>query len=64
MNKLLQFQTDTGSLDIDHRHQYVPMVRTPLRNTFQRIRAQLAQEAEQKSRPVARLYSGLRAVKP
>jgi hypothetical protein len=34
-----------------------------LRATFDRLRAQLAQDAEQRSRPVARIYSGLRALK-
>jgi hypothetical protein len=42
---------------------YVPSVNTPIRNTFERIRTQLAQEAEQKSRPVSRLYPGLRALR-
>lgn len=40
---------------------YVPSENTPIRNTFERIRSQMAQEAEQKSRPVSRLYPGLRA---
>jgi hypothetical protein len=34
---------------------YVPSENTPIRNTFERIRSQMAQEAEQKSRPVSRL---------
>ncbi len=42
---------------------YVPSQNTPIRNTFERIRSQLAQEAEQKSRPVSRLYPGLRALR-
>ena len=42
---------------------YVPSENTPIRNTFERIRSQLAQEAEQKSRPVSRLYPGLRALR-
>ena len=42
---------------------YVPSANTPIRNTFERIRSQLAQEAEQKSRPVSRLYPGLRALR-
>ncbi len=42
---------------------YVPSANTPIRNTFERIRNQMAQEAEQKSRPVSRLYPGLRAVR-
>jgi len=64
MYKSLQLQTDSTSLEIDRRYQYVPSEHTPIRNTFERIRTQLAQEAEQKSRPVSRLYSSLRAVKP
>lgn len=36
---------------------------TQIKAAFDRIRAQLAQEAEQRSRPVARIYSGFRAVK-
>lgn len=63
MNKLNSAHTDTSSLEIDHRYQYVPSASTPIRNTFERIRTQLAQEAEQRSRPVSRLYSGFRAVK-
>jgi hypothetical protein len=63
MNKLIQTQSDTSSLEIDHRYQQVPSPNTPIRNTFERIRTQLAQEAEQRSRPVSRLYSGFRAVK-
>ena len=63
MNKSTQVQTDRLSAEIDYRYQYVPSENTPIRNTFERIRTQLAQEAEQKSRPVSRLYSGFRAVK-
>jgi hypothetical protein len=63
MNKSNQAQTDNNSVEIDHRYQYVPSASTPIRNTFERIRSQMAQEAEQKSRPVSRLYSGFRAVK-
>lgn len=63
MNKFNPAHTDTSSLEIDHRYQYVPSANTPIRNTFERIRTQLAQEAEQRSRPVSRLYSGFRAVK-
>jgi hypothetical protein len=63
MNKSTQVQTDRLSAEIDYRYQYVPSEHTSIRNTFERIRSQLAQEAEQKSRPVSRLYSGFRAVK-
>jgi len=44
-------------------NSYVPSENTPIRNTFERIRSQMAQEAEQKSRPVSRLYPGLRALR-
>jgi len=63
MNKSTQVQTDRLTAEIDYRYQYVPSEHTTIRNTFERIRTQLAQEAEQKSRPVSRLYSGFRAVK-
>ena len=63
MNKSTQVLADRISAEIDYRYQYVPSEHTPIRNTFERLRAQLSQEAEQKSRPVSRLYSGLRAVK-
>jgi hypothetical protein len=63
MNKSAQALNDNSTVEIDHRYQYVPSASTPIRNTFERIRSQLAQEAEQKSRPVSRLYSGFRAVK-
>ena len=63
MNKSTQISADRPASEIDHRYQYVPSEHTPIRNTFERIRTQLAQEAEQKSRPVSRLYSGFRAVK-
>jgi hypothetical protein len=36
---------------------------TKIRASFDRIRAEQAQEVEQKSRPAARIYSGMRAVK-
>ena len=63
MNKSADSLNDNNAVEIDHRYQYVPSASTPIRNTFERIRTQLAQEAEQKSRPVSRLYSGCRAVK-
>jgi len=63
MNKSAHALNDNTAVEIDHRYQYVPSVNTPIRNTFERIRSQMAQEAEQKSRPVSRLYSGFRAVK-
>ena len=63
MNKSTQVQTDMLNAEIDYRYQYVSPMNNSLRQTFERIRSQLAQEAEQKSRPVSRLYSGFRAVK-
>ena len=45
------------------KQAYIPSDTTPIRNTFERIRSQMAQEAEQKSRPVSRLYPGLRALR-
>ncbi|MFM7699141.1 MAG: hypothetical protein ACKO5X_10975 [Limnohabitans sp.] len=63
MNKSSQILTDHQTSEIDHRYQYVPSERTGFRQSVERIRSQLAQEAEQKSRPVSRLYSGFRAVK-
>jgi hypothetical protein len=63
MNKSTQVQTDRLAAEIDYRYQNVPTEHTSIRTTFERIRSQLAQEAEQKSRPVSRLYSGFRAVK-
>jgi hypothetical protein len=48
---------------LDRCFKYVSSETPQLRVTFDRLRAQLAQDAEQRSRPVARIYSGLRAVK-
>ena len=48
---------------VERRFKFVPTGRTQIKTTFDRIRAQLAQEAEQRSRPVARMYSGFRAFK-
>lgn len=42
---------------------FVSSERTNIKETFDRLRAEMAQEAEQKSRPVARIYSGFRALK-
>ena len=63
MNKSTHISAEQQTSEVDHRYQYVPHANTPIRNTFERLRTQLAQEAEQKSRPVSRLYSGFRAVK-
>ncbi|NDF64447.1 MAG: hypothetical protein EB096_04635 [Betaproteobacteria bacterium] len=48
---------------LDRCFKYVSSETPPLRVTFDRLRAQLAQDAEQRSRPVARIYTGYRAVK-
>ena len=63
MNKSTQISADQQTSEVDHRYQYVPNQHTPIRNTFERLRTQLAQEAKQKSRPVSRLYSDFRAIK-
>jgi hypothetical protein len=48
---------------LDRCFKYVSAENAPIRQTFDRVRAQLAQDAEQLSRPVARIYSGFRALK-
>ena len=63
MNKSTQISADQQTSEVDHRYQYVPNQHTPIRNTFERLRTKLAQEAEQKSRPVSRLYSDFRTIK-
>jgi hypothetical protein len=63
MNKSYSDQSSTPSTEAHTRTAYVPSDNTPIRNTFERIRNQMAQEAEQKSRPVSRLYPGLRALR-
>jgi hypothetical protein len=54
---------DPPEVAVERRFKYVPAEKTNIKATFDRIRAQLAQEAEQRSRPVARFYSGFRVVK-
>ena len=56
---------DPAELAVERRFKFVPTGQTQiqLKTTFDRIRAQLAQEADQRSRPVARIYSGFRVVK-
>ena len=54
---------DPPDVAVERRFQSLPREKTQLKATFDRIRAQLAQEAEQRSRPVARFYSGFRVVK-
>jgi hypothetical protein len=62
MNKSHPDQTQKPT-EVSGKGAYVPSENTHIRNTFERIRNQLAQEAEQKSRPVSRLYPGLRALR-
>lgn len=52
-----------SSNTLDRCFKYVSAENNNIRLTFDRLRAQLAQDAEQLSRPVARIYSGFRAVK-
>ena len=54
---------DPPEVAVERRFKFVPSGTTQIKTTFDRIRAQLAQEAEQRSRPVARIYSGFRVVK-
>jgi hypothetical protein len=61
---------DKSSLRIDppevaiERRFKVPFAEQKgLKTAFDRIRFQLAQEAEQRSRPVSKVYNGFRAVK-
>ena len=54
---------DPPEVAVERRFRYIPSEKTQIKAAFDRIRAQLAQEAEQRSRPVARIYSGFRAVK-
>ncbi len=57
------FQMDPPDVALERRFKFVPPEKSGIKATFDRIRAQLAQEAEQRSRPVSRIYSGFRAVK-
>lgn len=55
---------DPPEVAVERRFKAMPTTsKTQLKTAFDRIRAQLAQEAEQRSRPVARIYSGFRVVK-
>ena len=57
------FQIDPPDVALERRFKCAPPEKSGIKATFDRIRAQLAQEAEQRSRPVSRIYSGFRAVK-
>jgi hypothetical protein len=56
-------QTFVQNLTVEHRFKLVNVQKNGLKATFDRVRAQLAQEAEQRSRPASRIYSDFRAVK-
>jgi hypothetical protein len=57
------FQIDPPDVALERRYKALVNEKTGIRATFDRIRAQLAQEAEQRSRPASRIYSGFRAFK-
>ena len=56
-------QIESPNIAVERRFKIVSNEKTGIKATFDRIRAQLAQEAEQRSRPASRMYSGFRAVK-
>ena len=57
------FQIDPPDVAIERRYKAVVNEKSGIKATFDLIRAQLAQEAEQRSRPASRIYSGFRAFK-
>ena len=57
------FQMDPPEVAVERRFKAISTQKPGIKMAFDRIRAQLAQEAEQRSRPVSRIYSGMRAVK-
>ena len=57
------FLTDSLASKFEQRFARFSYETTKIKATFDRLRAQVAQEAEQKSRPAARIYSDIRAVK-
>ncbi len=56
-------QIESPNVAVERRFKIVSTEKTGIKATFDRLRAQLAQEAEQRSRPASRMYSGFRAVK-
>ena len=56
-------QIESPDVAVERRFKIVSSEKAGIKATFDRIRAQLAQEAEQRSRPASRMYSGFRAVK-
>ena len=57
------FQIDPPDVARERRYKAVVNEKSGIKATFDRIRAQLAQEAEPRSRPASRIYSGFRAFK-
>jgi hypothetical protein len=54
---------DPPDVALERRYKAMVNETSGIKATFDRIRAQLAQEAEQRSRPASRIYSGFRAFK-
>jgi hypothetical protein len=54
---------DPPDVAVERRYKALVNEKSGIKATFDRIRAQLAQEAEQRSRPASRIYSGFRAFK-
>ena len=57
------FQMDPPDVALERRYKALVNEKSGIKATFDRIRAQLAQETEQRSRPASRIYSGFRAFK-
>ncbi len=55
---------DSLVLRFEQRFLKVSYEATKIKASFDRLRAQMAQTAEQKSRPAARIYGNIRAIKP
>ena len=53
------FQMDPPDVALERRFKFVTNEKTRIKATFDRNRAQVAQEAEQRSRPVSRIYPRL-----
>jgi hypothetical protein len=56
-------QIESPNIVVERRFKIFSNENTGIKATFDRIRAQLVQEAEQRSRPASRIYSGFRALK-
>jgi hypothetical protein len=54
---------DPPDVALERRYKAVVNEKAGIKARFDRIRAQLAQEAEQRSRPASRIYSGFRVFK-